>query len=575
MGRPEADSQTTPTAGQQPRRRTGLVVAKVVLATMLLAAVGGYFGGPIEMIPWRPGSDSAPARPVATPILQLREVYQQSTPKPPESLMALSVQGTQAGRMALRAWYDDQATLARKRGYSFPFRLARWDGAESLRSHNAKNAGSWLSRLLSRGSAEFSAEGGEARQQLTAQHTLSFTNSEPMTEPISVDDGAHVAAGGGPESVRATATARMLRRMRANYLDSKHGRQHSYWSETPERSGYDPVSNISAEDDGTPAGRWKYYIDDGLLVPNITHKPTLVHLARMAANAYQPTTSETWEPLGDRWDTHESFGWTEDGVRGHVFADDLNTTVVVTLKGTSSTFFLGGGSETSARDKFNDNRLFSCCCAYVDFTWSTVCDCHRPGAKCSTTCLMNELNDEGADNYFFAAAQIIMDVIRRYPDADVILTGHSLGGSLAALMGLTLGIPAVGFEAVGDRMAARRLHLPLPPAVTLERLPLFHVGNTADPVFMGMCTGRTSSCYYAGYALESKCHNGRTMVFDTVARRSWRMDIRHHRINEVLYFVLEPWGIGDPEETIPPLLPEDKDCVDCGLWTFFDEDSPR
>ncbi|KAJ2048093.1 putative lipase atg15 [Coemansia sp. RSA 922] len=568
MGRPETDRH--PTAGQQGRRRTGLVVAKVVLATMLLAAVGRYFGGPIEMIPWRPGSSSPGTRPVATPILQLREVYQQSTPKPPASLMALSVQGTEAGRLALRAWYDDQATLARQRGYAFPFRLARWDGAEDQRSRDAKRAGSWLSRLFSGDMAV----SGDEQQQLAAQHTLSFAVSEPMSA-ISVDDGARVAAGGGAEGVRATATARMLRRMRADYLDSKHGRRYSYWSETPERGGAGLVSNISAEDDGTPAGRWKYYIDDGLLVPNITHKPTLVHLARMAANAYQPTTSETWEPLGDRWDTHESFGWTDDGVRGHVFADDRNTTVVVTLKGTSSTFFLGGGSETSARDKFNDNRLFSCCCAYVDFTWSTVCDCHRPGAKCSTTCLMNELNDEGADNYFFAAAQIIMDVIKRYPDADVILTGHSLGGSLATLMGLTLGIPAVGFEALGDRMAARRLHLPLPPAVATERLPLFHVGNTADPVFMGMCTGRTSSCYYAGYALESKCHNGRIMVFDTVARRSWRMDIRHHRINEVLYLVFEPWGITDPEETIPPLLSEDKDCVDCGLWTFFDEDSPR
>ncbi|KAJ2823923.1 putative lipase atg15, partial [Coemansia furcata] len=378
MGRPETGRHEA--TGQQPGRRTGLVVAKVVLAAMLLAAVGRYFGGPIQMIPWRPGSDNPSTRPVATPILQLREVYQQSTPKPPESLTALSVQGTAAGRKALHAWYDDQATLARKRGYAFPFRLARWDGAQDQRLRDAKRASSWLSRMFSGDLTAFSTEGGEAQQQLTAQHTLSFASSEPMAAAISVDDGARVAASGGPEGVRATATARMLRRMRADYLASKHGRKHSYWSETPERSEFDPVSKISAEDDGTPAGRWKYYIDDGLLVPNITHKPTLVHLARMAANAYQPTTSETWEPLGDRWDTHESFGWTEDGVRGHVFADDRNTTVVVTLKGTSSTFFLGGGSETSVRDKFNDNRLFSCCCAYVDFTWSTVCDCHRPGA---------------------------------------------------------------------------------------------------------------------------------------------------------------------------------------------------
>ncbi|KAJ2007767.1 putative lipase atg15 [Coemansia thaxteri] len=554
MGRPEVTEHRAPA-----RRRTAAVV-QAVLGALLLAAVGRWcFGGPIEMIPWRPGGGGG-----GTPVLQLREVYMQSTPMPPPSLAALSMQGTEAGRLALRAWFDDQAGQARKRGYSFPFRLARWDGADSERR-----------RML--GMPAAFAGGNE---QLTARYSMAFMEQPAAAAGFAVEEnggqlrGSQAEGGGGPERVRAGATARMLRRMREEYLTSSHGRRHSYWSETPERGGA-ALHNGSHEDDGSAAGRWKYYVDDGLLVPNITHKPTLVHLARMAANAYQPTTSETWEPLGDRWDTHDSFGWATDGVRGHVFADSNNSTVVVTLKGTSSTFFLGGGSETSARDKFNDNRLFSCCCAYVDFTWSTVCDCYRPGSKCSATCLMNVLNDEGADNYFFAAAQIVMDVMRRYPDANVVLTGHSLGGSLAALMGLTFGIPAVGFEALGDTLAARRLHLPMPPGALMQRLPLFHVGNTADPVFMGMCTGRTSSCYYAGYALESRCHNGRLMVFDTVARRNWRLDIRHHRINEVLYLVFEPWGNTDPEEAFPELVPEDKDCVDCGLWTFFDEDSPQ
>ena len=34
------------------------------------------------------------------------------------------------------------------------------------------------------------------------------------------------------------------------------------------------------------------------------------------------------------------------------------------------------------KDKFNDNLLFSCCCAHVDWTWTTVCDCWRGGWKC-------------------------------------------------------------------------------------------------------------------------------------------------------------------------------------------------
>lgn len=49
-----------------------------------------------------------------------------------------------------------------------------------------------------------------------------------------------------------------------------------------------------------------------------------------------------------------------------------------------------------------------------------------------------------------------------YPEANIWLTGHSLGGGIAALTGATFGAPVVAFESPGDRMAARRLHLPSP-----------------------------------------------------------------------------------------------------------------
>lgn len=42
------------------------------------------------------------------------------------------------------------------------------------------------------------------------------------------------------------------------------------------------------------------------------------------------------------------------------------------------------------------------------------------------------------------------------------IIGHSLGGALAGLLGVTFGVPAVAFESPGERMASRRLHLPSP-----------------------------------------------------------------------------------------------------------------
>ena len=47
------------------------------------------------------------------------------------------------------------------------------------------------------------------------------------------------------------------------------------------------------------------------------------------------------------------------------------------------------------------------------------------------------------------AQDIFEDVRRTYPNASIWFTGHSLGGSLSSLLGLTYGLPAVGFESVG------------------------------------------------------------------------------------------------------------------------------
>ena len=89
-------------------------------------------------------------------------------------------------------------------------------------------------------------------------------------------------------------------------------------------------------------------------------------------------------------------GWqpNDDGLRGHVFVSEDNSTVILSLKGTSAGWITGGGGPTVRKDKLNDNMLFSCCCARVGPTWSTVCGCYKGAGKCSQECMESALQDD-------------------------------------------------------------------------------------------------------------------------------------------------------------------------------------
>ncbi|KAJ8472665.1 hypothetical protein ONZ45_g16569 [Pleurotus djamor] len=212
-----------------------------------------------------------------------------------------------------------------------------------------------------------------------------------------------------------------------------------------------------------------------------------------------------------------------------------------------------------------------------------------------------------------------MDLVFMYPTANIWLVGHSLGGSLASLLGATYGYPAVAFEAPGERLAASRLHIPLPPplpdhhsniSLRTAPLPVTHVYHTADPIPQGACTGPFSACAQGGYALETRCHLGKSIVYDSVNVLGWRVDVRKHIIREVIEGVIgyeggwperndddEPeedirefgwfhwlkrgwWGRGDKDKDKdkdkpkpPPMLDvpraeEEVDCQDCYKWEF-------
>ena len=151
---------------------------------------------------------------------------------------------------------------------------------------------------------------------------------------------------------------------------------------------------------------------------------------------------------------------------------------------------------------------------------------------------------------------LIDDLVELYPTANVWLVGHSLGGALASLLGATYGLPAVAFESPGEKLAASRLHLPLPPpisdSISAKHHPIAttHVYHNADPIPQGACTGFGSPCTHAGYALETRCHLGKSVIFDTVGKLGWSVSVRHHVIRGVVTDVLgadDVWW-GDDED---------------------------
>lgn len=306
---------------------------------------------------------------------------------------------------------------------------------------------------------------------------------------------------------------------------------------------------------------------DDIPGPNVTDRETVLSFARMASNAYilEPNTGE-WEDVGGGFNYTEDFGWESDGLRGHIFADTENATVVIGLKGTSPAMF--DGSETTTNDKINDNLFFSCCCGQGgQYLWRQVCDCQTAAYTCNSTCLVTALREK--NRYYYAAMDLYHNVTALYPDAEIWMAGHSLGGAVSSFLSLTFGHPAVTFEAVPEAMPASRLGLPVPPGHqigTLQQRKMtggFHFGHTADPIYMGQCNQATSVCTIGGYAMQSVCHTGMKCVYDTVKDFGWRVGIGTHKIVEVIRDVLEQYDT-------PAKCEAYVNCTDCYTWKYFE-----
>ncbi|KAI0603185.1 Alpha/Beta hydrolase protein [Biscogniauxia sp. FL1348] len=309
---------------------------------------------------------------------------------------------------------------------------------------------------------------------------------------------------------------------------------------------------------------------DDVSGPDVTDKQTVLTMALIASDAYvESPAAPDWDEVGVPFNRSADFGWETDGLRGHVWGDETNSTIVIGLKGTSPAVFDGEGTTTN--DKINDNLFFSCCCAQQgQWSWHQVCDCATGTYSCNNTCVRQALQDE--NRYYQAARELYANVTELYPNSNVWISGHSLGGAVSSFLGLTYGLPVVTFEAVPEALAAGRLGLPVPPHAdpdhpqTREYSGAYHFGHTADPIYIGTCNGATASCSFAGYAMESACHTGHECTYDTVADHGWRVGIGTHKIRSVINDVIKKYD-DVPECKFTP------ECRDCANWKMYESNS--
>ncbi|KAI9101178.1 Alpha/Beta hydrolase protein [Phlyctochytrium arcticum] len=267
-----------------------------------------------------------------------------------------------------------------------------------------------------------------------------------------------------------------------------------------------------------------------ILVPDETDAETVLTLGRMTANAYREPDDPTWINIPG-W--NQTVRWRGEGrsLAAYVFLAQEEEILVIVLKGTTLEMPIGGGP--TSHDRFNDNIMFSCCCAKAGWSWKPICDCPTAAKECDHACWVKNSNFEGS---YYNLAQTMYLAIKEWFAArtSIWLAGHSLGGALASLIALTNDLPAFAYEAPGDLFFATRLGLlpSLPPVDVpgeepgkgdkvrrdytkfLETLPIYHFGNNGDPIFLGQCTGPTSSCWWFTYALETACHIGYECVYD-------------------------------------------------------------
>lgn len=208
-------------------------------------------------------------------------------------------------------------------------------------------------------------------------------------------------------------------------------------------------------------------------------RASLLDFIEMANNAYHEHNLDN---------VVSRFGYGQDGLRAKVF--EYNGSIVVAFKGTSLSLLGIEAGRTSRKDKAIDQILY------------TRCDAADGG------CREKKLGDFHRLGYLDDAMEILNATQSVYRGRNVVLIGHSLGGTIASLVGIRRELPVVAFGSPGDAHFADILGI---YDASREYRNILQIGMCCDTVFNGECSLPYSPCRVFGYSVETKCHVGRSL----------------------------------------------------------------
>lgn len=279
-------------------------------------------------------------------------------------------------------------------------------------------------------------------------------------------------------------------------------------------------------------------------------------LAKISYNIYNVDNNNF---LINNFDDYKNISLYNETVKAYVYANEDDSVNIISFKGT--TLHLRHGSDmVGHNDKINDNTFFSCC--YYKQVKNLNCKLNENEDEnnCKKKCYKETLED--SKNYYNISKNIIDTWLSANNNNKlVIFTGHSLGGALATMMGITYNTYVVTFEAPGEKHYIDLIGLKYNQS-QIEKI--YHYGHNADIIFTGKCNGKFSWCNLGGYIIETKCHIGNVCEYDVINKLNIKESIFTHKMEYVIDNVIKKWN-----DTLP-LCEIKNNCIECLKWNYIE-----